>query len=423
MGRVVCFCRSLLVLLLLWSILPVLGQVHEEDYAYERSSLYMMMVKHPQYAYNKEIEHVFSRIQFPERFNDHSLSNKSVIFSSSSEDLTNSIQKFLDQKEIGRRLVSKWFHRSKEGAFDMSLIKQRGFYNATVTDWKMASLSHRNKAVLEDAGENLIDNTYVVINDIRYINRSTAWNSIKDIASVASGFAAGVASIITMGADVTGFGQGEGELGGEYAWLYGQLTDKIKGFAVNVTSYLFRLRWNEETANHFYQDYYMEADEFDAEKATAYVKKAGPLFRMEYVGQVENKSSKTVLSGIRTNEELIRKVCTRALDKNIADLQHEFSDFRIKAPLVSVSPLRAYIGMKEDVTENSRYEVLEREATNDGRILYKRVGIIKPVKDQIWDNRFMAVEEQAENATIDGTTFEIESGKGLSPGMLIREIK
>ena len=423
MGRIAYFYRSLLVSLFFCAVMSGSAQNHQENYAYERSSLYMMMVKHPQYAYNKEIEHVFSHIRFPERFNDHSLSNKSVIFSSSSDDLTSSIQKFLDQKEIGRRLVSKWFHRTKEGAFDMSLIKERGLYNATVTDWKMASLSHRNKAVLEDAGENLIDNTYVVINDIRYINRSTAWNSIKDIASAASGFAAGMASIFVVGTDVTGFSEGNQELGSEYAWLYGQLTDKIKGFAVNVTSYLFRLRWDEETANRFYQDYYMETEELDAAKADAYVKNSGPLFQMEYVGQVENKSSKTVLSGIRTNEELIRKVCTRALDKNIADLQHEFSDFRIKAPLVSVSPLRAYIGMKEDVTENSRYEVLEREATNDGRILYKRVGIIKPVKDQIWDNRFMAVEEQAENATIDGTTFEIVSGKNFLSGMLIREIE
>ena len=53
----------------------VCAQTPKEDYEYERSSLYMMMVKHPQYAYNKEIEYVFSRIKIPDRFNDHSLSN------------------------------------------------------------------------------------------------------------------------------------------------------------------------------------------------------------------------------------------------------------------------------------------------------------------------------------------------------------
>lgn len=76
----------------------------------------------------------------------------------------------------------------------------------------MASLSQRNKAILEVDGENLIDNTYIVVNDIRYINHSTAWNSIKDIASAASGFATGMASIIMIGEDVTGFGEGNQEL-------------------------------------------------------------------------------------------------------------------------------------------------------------------------------------------------------------------
>ena len=413
--------RWIVILILRCLSLTAYAQAPVEDYEYERSSLYMMMVKHPQYVYNKEIEHVFSHIDFPDRFNDHSLQNKSVIFSSSSDDLSSSINKFLKQKEIGRRLVSKWFNRTKKGTFDMSVIKERGLYNASVTDWHMAAMTVRNKAVLEDAGENLIDNTYIVVNDIRYINRSTAWNSIKEIASAASGLAVGMVSIFTVGADVTGFGQGKEKAGSEYAWLYGQLTDKIKGFAVSTTSYLFRLKWNEETANRFYQDYYMEEDDYDASKAEAYVKEAGPLFDMEYIGQVQSKSSKTVLSGVRTNEELIRKVCTRALDKNLAELQHHFSDFRIKAPLVSVSPIRAYIGMKEDMTEESRYEVLERIATDDGRIAYKRVGIIKPVKDKIWDNRFMAIDEGAVNATIDGTTFEIVSGKNFYPGMLIRE--
>ena len=396
-------------------------QAQEENFNYERSSLYMMMVRHPQYAYNKEIEYVFSRIRFPDRFNNHSLGNKSVVFTSKDDDLSRSIQTFLDSKEIGRRLVSKWFNRSKRGTFDTSIIKERGVYNATVADWRMAALTTRNRAVLEDAGEKLIDNTYIVVSDIRYVNRSTAWNTIKDVASVASGFAAGLTSILTVGADVTGFGKGEAKAGSEFAWLYGQLTDKIKGFAVNTTSYLFRLKWDEDTASRFYQDYYMEEDDFDAAKAESYVRNAGRLFKMEYVGRVENSSSKTVVSGIKTNEELIRKVCTRALDKNLADLQHQFSDFRIKAPLVSVNPVRAYIGLKEDLTEDSRYEVLEREITEDGRVRYKRVGIVKPAKGKIWDNRFMAVEEEAVNAALDGTTFEVVSGKGFYPGMFIIE--
>jgi len=51
------------------------------------------------------------------------------------------------------------------------------------------------------------------------------------------------------------------------------------------------------------------------------------------------------------------------------------------------------------------------------------VGVIRPVKDKIWDNRYMAAEEKAENATLGFTTFEKVSGGSFYPGMLIREMK
>jgi hypothetical protein len=79
--------------------------------------------------------------------------------------------------------------------------------------------------------------------------------------------------------------------------------------------------------------------------------------------------------------------------------------------------------MKEDVNENAKYEVLEIITNDEGMTKYKRVGVIKPVADKIWDNRFMAVEEGANNATLGFTTFEKVSGGDFYPGMLVREIK
>lgn len=120
---------------------------------------------------------------------------------------------------------------------------------------------------------------------------------------------------------------------------------------------------------------------------------------------------------------MVRKACQRAIDENIVSLQNEFEEFRIKTPLVSNAPLTAYIGMKEGVTEKSLYEVLETIENEDGTRQYKRVGIIKPVKNLIWDNRFMAAEEGAATANLGYTTFIKESGSNFLPGMLIREIK
>ena len=113
----------------------------------------------------------------------------------------------------------------------------------------------------------------------------------------------------------------------------------------------------------------------------------------------------------------------RALDKNIVDLQKEFDEFRIKAPLTGINPLTSDIGLKEGITENSRFEVLEKVIREDGTIKYKRAGIIRPEKGKIWDNRFMAEKEGTEESLLGYTTFEKVSGGDFYPGMLIREIK
>lgn len=116
-------------------------------------------------------------------------------------------------------------------------------------------------------------------------------------------------------------------------------------------------------------------------------------------------------------------MCTRAIDKSISNLQKNFDEFKVFTPLISVDPLRAYIGLKEGVDEDSRYEVLEKSVDDMGRIKYKRVGEVKPEKDKIWDNRFMAEFDNEDGYDLQYTTFKKISGKNFYPGMLIREIK
>ena len=103
--------------------------------------------------------------------------------------------------------------------------------------------------------------------------------------------------------------------------------------------------------------------------------------------------------------------------------QKSFDEFKVYSPLISTSPLYAYIGIKEGVDEDSKYEVLEKRVNDSGRTEYKRVGIIKPIPQKIWDNRFMAVDDKSENSNLEYTSFEKVSGGDFFPGMLIREIK
>jgi hypothetical protein len=139
----------------------------------------------------------------------------------------------------------------------------------------------------------------------------------------------------------------------------------------------------------------------------------------------ESSGSNTSFLGI--NEEqpqiMVRKACQRALDENVANLQKNFEQFKVRVPLTQIAPLQAQIGMKEGISEASRFEVLEVRKDEKGRTTYKRVGVISPVSGEIWDNRYMAVEEGAVGAKLGATTFKKVSGKDFYPGMLIREIK
>jgi hypothetical protein len=191
---------------------------------------------------------------------------------------------------------------------------------------------------------------------------------------------------------------------------------------VLVTSYLYKLEWNDEIASTFYNTMWM-----DANSADAAIKKVfdtdQSLFRLKYIGSATVYSGKTSLGGVKSEKDMFLKVCTRAVDRSILELQRSFDEFKVNTPLISTDPIYAYIGMKEGVSKESRYEVLERIMTKEGRTTYKKVGVIKPVEGKIWDNRFMAADDLTEGSDLSYTTFEKVSGGKFYPGMLIREIK
>jgi hypothetical protein len=402
--------KKLFIILTLGFLAHTCFAQNDENYKYMRGSLCIMMVEHPTLEFNDQIEKVFEKVPIPNRFNSHELGVRVLSFPNNDDQLAN-LKIFSNENQLAKRIVAKWFGRNKNtGAFNIDLLKERGHYSATKIDVKGAMAQQRGMAVLEDLGENLIGHTYWVVNDIQYVNQGNFFKSVKDVANITKEVAGNKTTSLeeTLGIDFEDSAVG--------------LLDKVKGFRVKITSHLFRLKWDEETSNTFYSEYYTENPEEDANKVNGF-KGDKDLFKMEYVGSVTSTSSKTSVSGVTTNEQMIRKVCTRALDKNIADLQHEFAEFRIKAPLISVEPLKAYVGMKEDINEKSRYEVLEAVPDERGVTTYKRVGLIKPIKGKIWDNRFMADEEKTTEAALDGTYFEIISGKDFYPGMLIRETK
>lgn len=365
----------------------------EDSYVYERSSMHLMMVKHLNEKYVDIVESVFMKIPFPERFNDHNLGVKSISFAESSKNQLYNIKEFVREVNIGQKMVAKWFDFKKQtNSFDMELIKARGFYNANIGDHRLARANIRGRAMLEDAGENLIKNTYLLVNDISYQSKGSGNWILKSIGSVYSGNAGNVNKAL----------QGVG------------------GFEVTIKSYLFRLKWNDDIAMNFYTKYYTEDGNKELNKIKAF-KADHNSFAMEFVGETSSVIKEKEFKTLKNPESFLMKVTKRAIDDNIAKLQHQYPDFRIKAPLLSTEPLMADVGLKEGVTEDTHFEVLERVISEDGKMHYEKVGIIRPVKGKIKDNRYMAEEEDSADAALDATEFEVVSGKNFMPGMFIQE--
>lgn len=374
---------------------------------YRRSSVYSILVNNTEQKFAKEIREQFLNIPISDKYNDHNLSVK-VVSVEKKDKYHDSIEVFINQNQIGSRLVAKWFERDiLTGECSMDLIKERGIYNASELDKELAKRSARGIAMLEDAGEELIGQTFLLVNEINYIDkgkRSRLFGNIIQAVSVVAEAYTGVKGLSDLGESV------------------GDLTASLKGFKVKIHTRLYQLVWDEETANTFYTLYYSSKP--DEEKLKAFEQNRDK-FKMKYIGEVESKGSTTSFMGINEDEPLlmVRKACQRAIDDNVADLQKKYDQFRIKAPILSVDPtIQVQIGLKEGITKDSKFEVLEAEE-KDGRVEYKRVGVIKPVASRIWDNRFMASEEGAYGADFGATTFVKESGKDFYPGLLVRQIE
>ncbi|GAA4938502.1 hypothetical protein GCM10023314_08890 [Algibacter agarivorans] len=414
---------------LLISILSF-SQETATDIKYKRSSLYTLMLSDSNREHSEIIQTTFKNAPIPDKFNDHIIDIRTIskIDSLSIEEsdeantqkksLLSGMPKFggkkklkenqqiavfnyLDSSAIAKSMVTKWFNRSDAGGFNMDLIAERGSYNASDLDIKIAKNTERGYALLADAGEELINNTFVIVNDFKYTNKEEVASKAKGLLSMVATYTGN--SDIALAADAASLGVGA--MG--------------KGYIIKTTAYLYKLVWNEEVAATFYNDFWTDDASLDLEKKKAFDET--DIFKIELVGTETSWADiqSTILTK-KSNEDLISVATVRAVDNVIAKLQRKYETFRTKSPLLSGDPLSAKIGLKEGLEKGDKYEVLEQVINKEGLTEYKRVGVIKVDKTHIWDNRFMADEEESKSE-FEYTTFTGSKNKYFS-GMLIRQI-
>ncbi len=414
----------------------------QEQLSYRRNSLAMLLVYHPEDEFGYEIFKAFDSLPIPDKYDDHNISGLRIIDNSTIEgvqrretgyykatyghQLTASelqanalfTEQLLNDNEVAKKMIAKWFGFEgtsvEDATFNTELIQTRGQYNATDVDVALALQTTRGVATLSDAGEELLNNTFVLVNDITYITAEQEAAAAK----VAMGVIGGLLDAFSGG-----------NSGRQLADAAGKIADSFTGFKVKTHSYLYQLEWNDSVAAIFYQFHYTATP--DPVKVQAFLDDH-TTYRLKYVAHEYEFDKKSVLKGQYARTELVRTICARSMDKNIVALAKQYEDFKVKTPVFQVlsngrgkiEGYAAKIGMKEGITEGSKFQVVQQiQDPETGKTTYKYIATVKAKKGCIWDNRYNAVLEQDEGASLPYTTFVKVSGGEILPGMLLIEGK
>ena len=393
---------------------------------YRRSSLHTMIIEDEKLPQADLILKTFNEAPFPEKYNNHTIGAKSFELSKyyvapvvaegekkvSKKEKKNyapAIDMYFEENKIANKIVAKWFSRGEDGTFKMDLIGERGMYDASAKDAAIANSTERGAAMLADAGEGLIANTFVVVNYSKFVENEPIARAVKETA---------YSMVATSNEMVKKIAEGVAD----------KLYEKTKdGYSVWTTAYLYQLQWTDSMSAVFYQFLWNDPSAPDAEKAKVFDE--SNLFELKLLGF---QKASSFISGMGKNAEgkdmIIKNATLKSINAVYNKLQKKFEAFRTKTPLVSVGPLGAKIGMKEGLEGGDKYEVLEKQFDKDGKVKWKRKGVIKVDKKNIWDNRFAAgetlLDENGEpmkpENDLEFTHFK--GGKGFYPGMLLRQI-
>lgn len=322
-----------------------------------------------------------------------------LVDASNQEEYAIKAYKYLYHQKVAKQMFDRWF-KDESGNFSMQLIQNRGMYDATVMDIQKAKSSVKGMGLLADAGEELINNTFVVVTRYRYISKDELCTEIDATAQAIAQQFGGYAAM------------------GAKAGVMAMKASLGAGYYVRTTSYLYQLNWNDSIAGTFYGQLWSNPEAYES----------SDIFGVKFIGK--ESAWANVKAGIFTKKEeseLIRIATVNAMDAVLAKLEKKYETFKTKTPLVTTDPaITAQIGMKEGLEAGDKFEVLEKIINPEtNRTTYKRKAVVKVCKDQLWDNRYMANEElelTGKKQDFTSTRFEGNS-KDLYSGMLLRQIK
>ncbi|MDO9633990.1 MAG: autotransporter outer membrane beta-barrel domain-containing protein, partial [Paludibacter sp.] len=287
-----------------------------------------------------------------------------------------------------------WFSRSAEGDFDMSLIAERGMYNATANDMIQASASKIGMNKIKDAGQALVNNSYIQVVEFKNVITMQEYYDAQDAANL------------------------------KYAQAnntqYKPVSRTKNGWKAIAISYLFKI--DPAYVDVLFNEMWIYSDDDANTRAQKKALFDNTNFNFNFVMQVtndadgsqDNPNPNTGIPAQLSKEQLFARLVNSGVKAALYEFETKYEDFRVKTALFAVRPLRSKIGTKEGLGVDQRFFVLENTMNSKGEILSKRQGVILVKK--VENNSVVAT-----TANIPMSKFYQTAGKRLEPGMTMQQ--
>ena len=322
------------------------------------------------------------------------------------------LSKWFEQNKFAQKLVAKWHNEpgSPDGNTqwdkDLKTIFELGLKGLSQEAYDNAKATENLNSMAYGAENKLLSNTYVCVNRYGYASAQEYAAVATAVAKIAISQLPALAQLAaSKGLDL--------------------IASKIKGYFVRANAYLFKLDWNDDLYNKFYNTYWNTPEGFMDDAA----------YKLTYVGKSSKYAPAAIsLKASTSLEKLIARGTVRGTDAAFAALQRDHEEFRPMSSLhVIDGKLAAYIGLKEGVKSGDKFDVFEavRSKKDPNVTEWNKIGTISVAKGGVWDNRAGAGEEiegasedksdkDANDATNKGyTEFKGKPGK-MGEGNMIR---
>lgn len=341
-------------------------------------------------SYISDIKKAAGGIIVPEKYDNNNLDIRYIPAESSS----GQIQKGIESNKLANKILAKWFSRKSGGEFEMSLIAERGLYNATADDMIKASASKIGLEKIKDAGKSLVNNSYIQVLDIRNVLSMQEYYDKQDAANRTSAASSGKE--------------------------FKPVERTQNGWKGEVTSYLYKI--DPTAIDTLYEKMWIYDDDSNTirkEKRELFV---NATFGFDFVMSVNTSTDGTQYNPGQllapkvqlTKHELFVKLVNTALNQSMVALETKYEPFRVKTSVYAVHPIGAKIGTKEGLSVDQRFFVLENIQNNKGEIVSKRHAVVRVSK--IANNSVIANTE-----SVSLSKFYQTAGKSIDAGMTMQQ--